>query len=85
MNSNENGCQNAICRCVIARPANFASGDIHQWVPAMPPLAREAIPSFPAYGLTAPPVDLATLPEANRQRALVMRKMREIAEASGND
>ena len=52
---------------------------------AMAPLAREAIPSFLAYGLTAPPVDLATLPEANRQRALVMRKMREIAEASGND
>ena len=50
----------------------------------MAPLERDAIPSFPAYGLTAPPVDLASLPEANRQRALVMRKMREISEASGN-
>jgi hypothetical protein len=50
----------------------------------MRPLAREEIPTFPAYGLTAPPVDLATLPEANRQRALVMRKMREIAEKTGN-
>jgi hypothetical protein len=35
-----------------------------------------------SYPLTAPPVDLATLPEANRQRALVMRRMREIAERS---
>ena len=52
---------------------------------AMPALARDAIPSFPAYGLTAPPVDLATLPEANRRRALAMRQMREIAAASGND
>jgi hypothetical protein len=49
-----------------------------------PPLAADAAPSFPAYGLTAPPVDLATLPEANRRRALVMRRMREIAERSGN-
>ena len=37
-----------------------------------------------SYGLTAPPVDLSRLPEVNRQRALVMRKMREIAEKSGN-
>jgi len=44
----------------------------------------ETVASFPAYGLTAPPVDLATLPEANRRRALVMRRMREIAERSGN-
>ena len=51
---------------------------------AGPPLARDKIPTFPAYGLTAPPVDLSTMPEANRQRALVMRKMREIAEKSGN-
>ena len=50
----------------------------------MQPLARDKIPAVPAYGLTAPPVDLSTLPEANRQRALVMRKMREIAERSGN-
>jgi hypothetical protein len=49
---------------------------------AMPP--ADGIPSFPAYGLTAPPVDLSTLPEANRRRALVMRRMREIAERSGN-
>jgi alkanesulfonate monooxygenase SsuD/methylene tetrahydromethanopterin reductase-like flavin-dependent oxidoreductase (luciferase family) len=51
----------------------------------MPAPGRDAIASLPAYGLTAPPVDLASLPEANRQRALVMRRMREIAEASGND
>ena len=51
---------------------------------AMPSLPTEKIPGFPAYGLTAPPVDLATLPEANRRRALVMRRMREIAERSGN-
>jgi len=44
----------------------------------------ETVASFPAYGLTAPPVDLATPPEANRRRALVMRRMREIAERSGN-
>ena len=50
----------------------------------MPALERDKIPTYPAYGLTAPPVDLSTLPEANRQRALVMRKMREIAEKSGN-
>ena len=49
---------------------------------AMKPLAEGQIPACPAYGLTAPPVDLSTLPEANRQRALVMRKMREIAERS---
>ena len=52
---------------------------------SMAPLARSDIPSYPAYGLTAPPVDLATLPEANRRRALTMRRMREIAERSGND
>ncbi len=50
----------------------------------MPALARDQIPSYPAYGLTAPPVDLSTLPEANRRRALAMRQMREIAEKSGN-
>ncbi len=51
---------------------------------SMPPLERDKIPSYPAYGLTAPPVDLSTLPEANRRRALAMRQMREIAEKSGN-
>lgn len=49
---------------------------------SMQPLADADIPAHLAYGLTAPPVDLATLPEANRRRALVMRKMREIAERS---
>jgi len=52
---------------------------------SMAPLARAEIASYPAYGLTAPPVDLATLPEANRRRVLTMRRMREIAERSGND
>ena len=46
------------------------------------PLADEDIPTYPAYGLTVAEVDLATLPEANRQRALVFRKMREIMERS---
>ena len=46
------------------------------------PLADEDIPTYPAYGLTVAQVDLATLPEANRQRALVFRKMREIMERS---
>jgi alkanesulfonate monooxygenase SsuD/methylene tetrahydromethanopterin reductase-like flavin-dependent oxidoreductase (luciferase family) len=46
------------------------------------PLADEAIPAYPAYGLTVAEVDLSTLPEANRQRALVFRKMREIMERS---
>ena len=49
---------------------------------AMKPLADDEIPAHSAYALSAPPVDLSTLPEANRQRALVMRKMREIAERS---
>ncbi len=49
---------------------------------AMKPLAEHEIATHLAYPLTAPPVDLATLPEANRQRALVMRRMREIAERS---
>ena len=48
----------------------------------MQPLADADIAAYPAYGLTAPPVDLYTLPEANRRRALLMRKMREIAERS---
>ena len=46
------------------------------------PLADEDIPTYPAYGLTVAEVDLSTLPEANRQRALVFRKMREIMERS---
>jgi hypothetical protein len=48
----------------------------------MKPLADHEIPAHAAYPLTAPPVDISTLPEANRQRALVMRRMREIAERS---
>jgi hypothetical protein len=46
------------------------------------PLADADIPAYPAYGLTVAEVDLSTLPEANRQRALVFRKMREIMERS---
>ncbi|HET7340170.1 MAG TPA: LLM class flavin-dependent oxidoreductase [Methylomirabilota bacterium] len=46
----------------------------------MPALAEDDIPSFPAYGLTvAEEPDLSKMPEANRQRALAMRRMREIA------
>ena len=48
----------------------------------MKPLADDDIPTYPAYGLTVAEVDLSTLPEANRQRALVFRKMREIMERS---
>jgi alkanesulfonate monooxygenase SsuD/methylene tetrahydromethanopterin reductase-like flavin-dependent oxidoreductase (luciferase family) len=48
---------------------------------AMPPLADDAIPAFPAYGLTvAEEPDLSKMPEANRRRYLTYRKMREIAE-----
>ena len=36
------------------------------------------------YAAAAGAKHVTTLPEANRQRALVMRKMREIAEKSGN-
>ena len=48
----------------------------------MQPLADEQIPTHSAYALSAPPVDISTLPEGNRRRALAMRKMREIAERS---
>jgi hypothetical protein len=39
-------------------------------------LGDDEIPVVPAYGLL--PVDPATLPEANRQRLEVYRRMREI-------
>ena len=47
---------------------------------ALPPLADDEIPSYQAYGLTIAPVDPATLPEANRRRLEVFRKMKEIME-----
>jgi hypothetical protein len=46
----------------------------------MKALADGEIPAYPAYGLTVAEVDVATLPEANRRRTLLFRKMREIAE-----
>jgi hypothetical protein len=46
-------------------------------VPAPP---DEQIASYQAYGLSIAQVDLATLPEANRRRMEVFRKMREIME-----
>ncbi|MGI8552640.1 MAG: LLM class flavin-dependent oxidoreductase [Dehalococcoidia bacterium] len=43
------------------------------------PFAEEEIPTYLAYGATvAQEADLSKLPEANRRRALAMRKMREI-------
>jgi hypothetical protein len=44
-------------------------------------LADEAIAAVPAYGLL--PVDPATLPEANRRRLEVYRRMREIIDRTG--
>src|SRR5262249_22343946 len=44
----------------------------------MQELAEEEIPTYPAYGATVAEVDVSTLPEATRQRALAMRRMREI-------
>jgi alkanesulfonate monooxygenase SsuD/methylene tetrahydromethanopterin reductase-like flavin-dependent oxidoreductase (luciferase family) len=43
-------------------------------------LRDDEIAPYPAYGLTVAPVDPATLPEANRRRQEVFRKMREIME-----
>ena len=43
-------------------------------------LADDEIPSYPAYGLTVAEPDPATLPEANRRRRDVMKRMREIME-----
>jgi alkanesulfonate monooxygenase SsuD/methylene tetrahydromethanopterin reductase-like flavin-dependent oxidoreductase (luciferase family) len=43
-------------------------------------LREDEIPSYPAYGLTVAQVDPATLPEANRRRQEIFRKMREIME-----
>ena len=47
---------------------------------APPALADDEIPAVPAYGLL--PVDPATLPEANRRRLEVYRRMREIIDRS---
>src|SRR4029079_11286768 len=47
---------------------------------ALKPLADDEIPSYPAYGLTVAEVDPATLPEANRRRAEVFKRMRKIME-----
>lgn len=46
LKSNEYGCQKAMRRCVISRPAALARGAIHQCVPAMPPHWNS--PSAPA-------------------------------------
>ena len=46
----------------------------------MKELGDGEIPAYPAYGLTVAEVDVSTLPEANRRRTLLFRKMREIAE-----
>ena len=48
----------------------------------MKELGDGEISAYPAYGLTVAEVDVATLPEANRRRTLLFRKMREIAERS---
>jgi hypothetical protein len=42
--------------------------------------ADDQIASYQAYGLSIAQVDPATLPEANRRRMEVFRKMREIME-----
>ena len=44
----------------------------------MRPLADAEIPRFEAYGNMVAEVDLDGLPEANRQRALAMRRLREV-------
>jgi hypothetical protein len=46
----------------------------------MKELSDGEIPAYPAYGLTVAEVDVSTLPEANRRRTLLFRKMREIVE-----
>jgi hypothetical protein len=44
-------------------------------------LAEADIPAYEAYGLTVTqPVDLDSMPEANRRRILTFRRMREIME-----
>jgi hypothetical protein len=43
-------------------------------------LGDDEIPSYPAYGLTVAEVDPATLPEANRRRLEVFKRMRKIME-----
>src|SRR5262249_2059799 len=42
----------------------------------MKQLVDDEIPSYPAYGLTVAEVDPATLPEANRRRMEIFRRMR---------
>ena len=44
----------------------------------MQPLADAEIPRFEAYGNMVAEVDLDSLPEANRQRAVAMRRLREV-------
>jgi hypothetical protein len=46
----------------------------------MKALTEDEIPSCPAYGLTVAEVDPATLPEANRRRIEVFKRMRRIME-----
>jgi alkanesulfonate monooxygenase SsuD/methylene tetrahydromethanopterin reductase-like flavin-dependent oxidoreductase (luciferase family) len=46
----------------------------------MKELGDDEIATYPAYGLTVAEVDVSRMPEANRRRVLLFRKMREIAE-----
>ena len=48
--------------------------------PDLDPHLDDEIPSYQAYGMSIAEVDLSKMPEANRLRALAMKKMREIAE-----
>ena len=41
-------------------------------------LADDDIPAFPAYGNTVAEVDIDSLPEAQKRRALQMRKLKEV-------
>jgi alkanesulfonate monooxygenase SsuD/methylene tetrahydromethanopterin reductase-like flavin-dependent oxidoreductase (luciferase family) len=45
---------------------------------ALPALADEQIPTYAAYGNTVAEVDIDALPEAQRQRALVFRRLAEV-------
>lgn len=44
----------------------------------LPPLTDSEIPTYSAYGNSVAAVDIDTLPEGQRQRALQMRKLREV-------
>ncbi|MDG2263295.1 MAG: hypothetical protein P8N50_13265, partial [Actinomycetota bacterium] len=46
----------------------------------MEELSLEDIPVFPAYGNSVAEIDIDSLPEAQRQRALRMRQLREVVD-----